>query len=437
MGGGCQSKQVAAIDVTATLAAFKDDTNPTGQEEAARVLVHYIRESHDSDAIMALCLQHVPGWQNLVLGNGDGEVSSCADRGPNNVMKTGVQLVSGARGINSIHEVKVAPALVPSGTFEAPLDLNNDDHSPPRKCLFTILLVGGETMMDLAWWTRAGNQEFRRLSTFRAGKYATGLPLGTERSGSLPVVCDGPGQRGAQHQTPDPEQLPQVHEHYSALRLHSSLRRGRRTDSSANEKRMAAHRAHIDAKLQLYDERQSTSAPWAVARLSLQGPASEDGTADAGVARLEALQNADYVRLRAHRTQACIEVPYVPLSELDHDIEVHLRENFADEAGQNDPGQLEAHLKAAQRFARLRTCMAATRQSNFDATLSLAARRWGRLRAGIVVPGPESESAAAPPQSAPPAVLFSRKMVDSRPVPALPLPPVPNTALPAAGVEEL
>jgi hypothetical protein len=65
---------------------------------------------------------------------------------------------------------------------------------------------------------------------------------------------------------------------------------------------MAAHRAQIDAKLQLYDERQSNGAPWAIARLSLQGPTSEDD--DAGVARLKSLQSLDVERLHVAWTIA-------------------------------------------------------------------------------------------------------------------------------------
>jgi hypothetical protein len=71
---------------------------------------------------------------------------------------------------------------------------------------------------------------------------------------------------------------------------------------------MAAHRAQIDAKLQLYNERQSNGAPWAIARLSLQGPTANEDSAeaddDAVVARLKSLQSADVVRLRAAWTIA-------------------------------------------------------------------------------------------------------------------------------------
>ena len=132
--------------------------------------------------------------------------------------------------------------------------------------------------------------------------YESPLGTGTERLGSLP---DAVGQRGTQQQTP-------VQAHYSALRFYSSRvspqRRGQRTDSSANVTRMAAHRAQIDAKLQLYDERQSNGAPWAIARLSLQGPTANEDSAeaddDAVVARLRSLQSADVVRLRAAWTIA-------------------------------------------------------------------------------------------------------------------------------------
>jgi hypothetical protein len=432
MGGACQSKQVVAIDAVATLAAFKDDTNPAGQEEAAVVLAEYLRDSHDKDLIMALCCQHVPGWQKLV-----GKLpSSGADRETaTNLMKTGVQLVSGARAVNSIHEVKVDPELV--------RDLiHNADHPPPTKCLFTILLVRGVSTMDLAWWTRAGKQEFRRLSTFRAGKYVAGQVL---RTGSRPVVLrrqvmhDAPGgQRGAQHpegaaphhrasDTPDSAQ----HSKYAALRLHNDLRRGRRTDSSAASQRMAAHRAQIDAKLRLCDEQQT--GKWTLLKTAVSehdGALEDESRAEAdhacGVVRLQALQTADFVRLRATRLDACLAVPIgvAPkdfeehADKADHELAARLRE--AHDAAK-DPEQLAGLLQGTQRWARLRACVVATRVAAHAEPETAPAQHWntstrkvrtlnasvaalGGVRVGGVAAGfARFVAAPAPEAEAPPA----------------------------------